>query len=99
MIPRQAAADLLPDIIDHGSKLSAPPEVRALARTLSNWFESIVARHQAKVSNGPAEGTNNLLKPAKRVAIGFTNLEDFRIRVLLYAGKPNFRVLASIALA
>ncbi len=62
----------------------------------ANWFEPIVAWHQAKVSNGPTEGMNNLLKRVKRVAFGFTNFENFRIRALLYAGKPNFRVLDSI---
>ncbi|HTV10894.1 MAG TPA: hypothetical protein VME20_03455 [Acidimicrobiales bacterium] len=30
------------------------------------------------------------------VRAGFTNFENFRIRALLYAGKPNFRVLDSI---
>jgi transposase len=90
------AADLLRDIIDHSSKRSAPPEVRRLARTLRNWFDSIVAWHGARVSNGPTEGMNNLLKRVKRVAFGFTNFENFRIRALLYAGKPNFRVLDSI---
>ena len=74
----------------------APFEVRRLARTLRNWFDSIVAWHEAKVSNGPTEGMNNLLKRVKRVAFGFTNFENFRIRALLYAGKPNFRVLDSI---
>jgi transposase len=95
----QAAVDLLRDVIEHGSRPSAPPEVRTLARTLSNWFEPIVAWHQAKVSNGPTEGMNNLLKRVKRVAFGFTNFENFRIRALLYAGKPNFRVLDSIVVA
>jgi transposase len=92
----EQAADLLRDVIDHGSKRSAPFEVRRLARTLRNWFDPIVAWHQAKVSNGPTEGMNNLLKRVKRVAFGFTNFENFRIRALLYAGKPNFRVLDSI---
>jgi transposase len=95
----EAAADLLRDIIDLSSKRSAPFEVRRLARTLSNWFDQIVAWHQAKVSNGPTEGMNNLLKRVKRVAFGFTNFENFRIRALLYAGKPNFRVLDSIVVA
>jgi len=90
------AADLLRDIIDVSSKRSAPFEVRRLARTLRNWFDPIVAWHEAKVSNGPTEGMNNLLKRVKRVAFGFTNFENFRIRALLYAGKPNFRVLDSI---
>ena len=63
-----------------GSKRSAPAEVRRLARTLRNWFDSIVAWHGARVSNGPTEGMNNLLKRVKRVAFGFTNFENFRIR-------------------
>jgi transposase len=92
----EQAADLLRDIIDISSKRSAPYEVRHFARTLSNWFEPIVAWHGARVSNGPTEGMNNLLKRVKRVAYGFTNFENFRIRALLYAGKPNFRVLDSI---
>jgi hypothetical protein len=33
-----------------------------LARTLQNWFDQIVSWHEAKVSNGPTEGMNNLLK-------------------------------------
>ena len=90
------AEDLLRDIIDYGSKKSAPPEVRRLARTLRNWFDGIVAWHQARVSNGPTVGMNNLIKRVKRVAFGFTNFENYRIRVLLYAGKPNLRVFDSI---
>ena len=80
--------------------MSAPnhwPHLRCDAwRGPANWFDPIVAWHQAKVSNGPTEGMNNLLKRVKRVAFGFTNFENFRIRALLYAGKPNFRVLDSI---
>jgi transposase len=54
------AEDLLRDIIDHGLKRSAPYEVRTVARTLRNWFDQILAWHEAKVSNGPTEGMNNL---------------------------------------
>jgi transposase len=92
----EEAEDLLRDIIDQSSKKSAPPEVKRLAHTLRNWFDAIVAWHEARVSNGPTEGMNNLLKRVKRVAFGFTNFENFRIRALLYAGKPNFRLLDSI---
>lgn len=45
------------------------------------------------MSNGPTDGINNLLKRVKRVAFGFTNFENLRIRALLYAGRPNLRVL------
>jgi transposase len=95
----EEATDLLRDVIDHGSKRSAPFEVRRLTRTLRNWFDAIVAWHEARVSNGPTEGMNNPLKRVKRVAFGFTNFENFSIRALLYAGKPNFRVLDSMVVA
>ena len=39
---------------------------------------------------------NNLIKRIKRVGFGFRNFANYRIRVLLYAGKPNWRVLGSI---
>jgi len=92
----EEATSFLQDIIDTASKKSAPREVRSLARTLRNWFAGITAWHRARVSNGPTEGMNNLIKRVKRVAFGFTNFENFRIRALLYAGKPNFRVLDSM---
>ncbi|MCY4457925.1 MAG: hypothetical protein OXB90_08285, partial [Acidimicrobiaceae bacterium] len=33
---------------------------------------------------------NNLAKRVKRGAFGFTNFNNYRIRTLLYAGKPNW---------
>ena len=93
---KEEAADLLRDIIDLCSKRSAPFEVRRLARALSNWFDQITAWHETRVSDGPTEGMSNLVKRVKRVAFGFTNIENFRIRAPLYAGRPNFRVLDSI---
>jgi transposase len=47
-----------------------------------------------RLAFGPAEVEQ--VKRVKRVAFGFMNFENFRIRALLYAGKPNFRVLDSI---
>jgi len=32
----------------------------------------------------------------KRIGFGFRNFENYRIRALLCAGKPNWRVLGSI---
>jgi transposase len=39
---------------------------------------------------------NNLIKRVKRAAFGFTSFRDYRIRSLLYAGKPNWDLLARI---
>lgn len=75
---------------------SCPIEVRSLGRTLLRWREQIAAWHQAHVSNGPTEAANNLIKRVKRVAFGLTRFRNFRIRVLLYAGRPNWDLLATI---
>jgi transposase len=55
-----------------------------------------MAYHLAKVTNAPTEGLNNLIKQIKRVGFGFRNFDNYRIRALLYAGKPNYRILSSI---
>ena len=39
---------------------------------------------------------NNLIKRVKRVAFGMMNFTNYRIRVLLYAGRPNWDLLPTI---
>jgi transposase len=73
-----------------------PPEVRSLGRTLIRWRDHIAAWHKAHVTNGPTEAVNNLIKRIKRVAFGFRRFRNYRIRTLLYAGKPNWDLLATI---
>jgi transposase len=73
-----------------------PPEVRSLGRTLIRWRDHIAAWHKAHVSNGPTEAANNLIKRIKRVAFGFRRFRNYRIRTILYAGKPNWDLLATI---
>lgn len=46
--------------------------------------------------NGPTEAANNLIKRIKRVAFGLTRFRNHRIRVLLYAGHPNWGLLATV---
>ena len=82
-----------------GSELkesSKPPEVKSLGRTLLHWKEQIAAWHEAQVTNGPTETMNNLIKRVKRAAFGFTNFANFRIRSLLYAGRPNWNLLKTV---
>ena len=64
--------------------------------TLKAWFAKICNFHIARVSNGPTGALNDLIKRIKRIGYGFTNFVKQRIRALLYAGKPNWRVLGSI---
>jgi hypothetical protein len=75
---------------------SCPPEVNSLGRTIVRWHEEIVNWHKASVSNGPTEAVNNLVKRIKRIAFGFRRFAHYRIRALLYAGKPNWDLLPTI---
>jgi len=69
---------------------------RLLGRTLVHWRHQIAAWHAAHVSNGPTEALNNLIKRVKRVAFGVRRFAHYRIRALLYAGRPNWEPLATV---
>ena len=93
--PDEARA-LLDDLGRHCAKAAMPLEIQRLGRTLRAWFDKICNFHVARVSNGPTEALNNLIKRIKRIGFGFRNFKNYRIRALLYAGRPNCRVLGSI---
>jgi transposase len=90
------ARAMLEELQRHCVKKAMPPEVQKLGRTIKHWFDKIVNFHLARVSNGPTEALNNLIKRIKRIGFGFRNFENYRIRALLYAGKPNWRMLGSM---
>jgi transposase len=92
----QQARTMLRELIEHCTRPAMPRELRKLGRTLDQWFGKICNYHLARVSNGPTEALNNLIKRIKGIGFGFRNFENYRIRALLYAGKPNWRVLGSI---
>ena len=73
-----------------------PPRSKGSDGRCKTWFDKICNFHLARVSNGPTEALNNLIKRIKRIGFGFRNFENYRIRALLYAGRPNWRVLGSI---
>jgi transposase len=66
------------------------------SRTLNRWRLQITAWHTAHVTNEPTEAVNTLIKRVNRAAFGFTSFRNNRIRSLLYAGKPNLSLLATI---
>jgi transposase len=84
--------DLAANLVDR----EMSPELQQLGRTLRRWHHEIVAWHQAQVSNGPTEATNSLIKLIKRIGFGFRRFRNYRLRVLLYAGRPNWNRLATI---
>jgi transposase len=90
------ARAMLTELIEHCQRPAMPVELRKLGRTLQKWFDKICNFHIARLSNGPTEALNNLIKRIKRIGFGFRNFGNYRVRALLYAGKPNWRVLGSI---
>jgi len=90
------AAVFIDELINDMANSSMPPEVRSLAGTLRRWRAQILAWHQAHVTNGPTEAINNLIKRIKRIGFGLRRFRHYRIRVLLYAGRPNWHLLPTI---
>jgi hypothetical protein len=72
---------------------STGQKVNQLGRTIVRWSAQIATWHRARVSNGQTEAVNNLVK---RVAFGFRRFAHYRIRALLYAGKPKWALLAMV---
>ena len=75
---------------------SCPVEIRRVGRTLLRWRNQIVNWHRAQATNAPTEAMNNLIKRIKRVGFGFRKFAYYRVRALLYAGKPNWNLLPTI---
>ena len=73
-----------------------PEEINRLGRTIATWRTQISNWHAARVTNAPTEAANNLIKRVKRAAFGFTNFANYRIRALLYAGKPDWTLLQTL---
>ena len=92
----ELAGQWIDELIRDMDDSSWPIEVRSLGRTLTRWREHIIAWHRAHFANAATESMNNLIKRVKRTAFGFRSFRNFRVRSLLYAGKPNWDLLATI---
>ena len=64
----QLAGAYLGELADDLTDTDCPPELRRLGRTLRRWHDAIVNWHRARVTNGPTEAVNNLIKRVNRVA-------------------------------
>jgi transposase len=81
----EEAARLLDAVVAEGVD-SAVPELVRLAGTVRRWREPILNHHRTGRSNGPTEAMNLLIKQIKRVGRGFTNFDNYRLRLLLHCG-------------
>lgn len=66
---------------------SGVDECRRLSGTIRRWEREMLAWHRTGgASNGPTEAVNLAIKHIKRVGRGFTNFDNYRLRLLLHCG-------------
>ncbi len=63
------------------------PEFKELLHTLNNWREEILNYFDYPITNGFVEGKNNRIKTIKRMAYGYRNMDNFRLRILVTNSK------------
>ena len=62
--------------------LSTLPEFKQLLPTLRKWREEILNYFVYHITNGFLEGKNNRIKTIKRIAYGYRNMDNFRLRIM-----------------
>jgi transposase len=63
------------------------PEIARLGRTLKRWREAFLAYFDTgRANNGGTEAINGLIELHRRVARGFRNPDNYRLRMLLIGG-------------
>jgi transposase len=63
------------------------PEIARLGRTLKQWREPFLAYFTtSRANNGGTEAVNGLIELHRRVARGFRNRDNYRLRMLLIGG-------------
>jgi len=65
------------------------PEFKELLHTLTNWREEILNYFDYPITNGFVEGKNNRIKTIKRMAYGYRNMNNFRLRILVTNSKGS----------
>ncbi len=58
------------------------PEFKQLLHTITNWRKEILNYFDYRITNGFVEGKNNRIKTIKRMAYGYRNMDNFRLRIL-----------------
>ena len=68
-------------------------EFKELLHTLTNWREETLNYFDYRITNGFVEVKNNRIKTIKRMAYGYRNMDNFRLRIL--ATNPGSEVTVS----
>jgi transposase len=61
--------------------------IARLGRTLRRWHQAFLAYFTTdRANNGPTEAVNGIIELHRRLARGYRNRDDYRLRMLLAAG-------------
>ena len=63
-------------------------EFKEFLHTFTNWRGEILNYFEYRIINGFVEGKNNRIKTIKRMAYGYRNMDNFRMRIL--ATNPGY---------
>ena len=69
--------------IEEMAKESSFKQLNSLADTLTSWQEEILRMLRFSKSHGITEGFHNKMENISRVAYGFRNFQNYRLRVLV----------------
>jgi transposase len=62
------------------------PELTRLATTIPRWEAEVLAYHTTGPSDGPTEAVNLPVEKIRRIGHGFSNFDNYRLRLLLRCG-------------
>ena len=81
------AGHRLDDAIAWCAARESGPELRRLATTLGRWHDEITTSIRTHTHNGRTEAANAKIKDVKRSGRGFRNQHNYRLCILLAAGR------------
>ena len=85
--PTPAAGRALAEKIIKSFPSCPVPEIARLGKTLRRWRTAFLAYFDTDgASNGGTEAINGLIELHRRIARGFRNRDNYRLRMLLIAG-------------
>lgn len=70
-------------------KASGIPELKRIWKMLEKRMDGIVSRAEYRISNGPVEGTNNMIKTLKRQAYGYRDTRYFFLKIWERSRRQN----------
>ncbi|MCY7358017.1 MAG: transposase, partial [Rudanella sp.] len=86
-LSRQEADTLLKDWLAEAKAL-ADDSLNKFVGLVESWKKHILIFFTTRATNGLVEGINNGIKTLKRVAYGFRNFEQFRLRIIVNFLQP-----------